>query len=71
MPWHGGIMASSIGRRPSRRKMAGQPGCCVLLIAAPALTCRGEKGYMRFRRSGPWRPGLYWEGIYSASRPTL
>ena len=28
---------------------------------------------MKAFRRGPWRPqqGLYWEGIYSASMPTL
>ena len=42
------------------------PGCLI-------VHCRGEQGYMRFIRRGPWRPkqGLYWEGIYSASYPVL
>ena len=33
--------------------------------------CRGEQGYLRAVRRGPWRRGRYWEGIYSASYPTL
>jgi len=45
------------------------------LVHGPSTdpSCRGESGYLRFLRRGPWRPskGLHWEGIYSASQPTL
>jgi len=51
---------------------------CAMTHSAPLVDTsmahgRGEKGYLRIVRRGPWRldKGLYWEGIYSASYPTL
>jgi hypothetical protein len=34
-------------------------------------TRRGEKGYLKLLRRPNWRPGLYWDGIYSASYPLV
>ena len=34
-------------------------------------TRRGEKGYLKLLRRPSWRPGLYWDGIYSASYPLV
>lgn len=34
-------------------------------------TRRGEKGYLKLLRRPNWRPGLYWDGIYSAAYPLV